>query len=109
MTRDHACHPGTIICLAPSTRNRFAGTHRKARTSRARGSPRLTRYQRERDSVTPGAVPIRTRETVLEVDYGAQLAPWLTLRPNLQYIIRPNDTGKAPAAFVIGPYTQVTF
>ena len=75
----------------------------------ARINPRLTRYQRDRDSVKPGAVPIQTSETVLEVDYGAKIAPWLTLRPNLQYIIRPNGTGTIPDAFVIGLYTQVTF
>ncbi len=75
----------------------------------ARVNPRLTRYQRERDSVAPGAVPIQTRETVLELDYGAKLAPWLTLRPNLQYVIRPDGTGKIPNAFVICLYTQVTF
>ena len=75
----------------------------------ARINPRLTRYQRDRDRVTPGALPIQTDETVLEVDYGAKVAPWLTLRPNLQYIIRPNGTGTIPDAFVIGLYTQVTF
>ena len=72
-------------------------------------NPRLTHYQRDRDSVTPGALPIQTRETVLEVDYGTKIAPWLALRPNLQYIIRPNGTGKIPDACVIGMYTQVTF
>ncbi|CAM5535281.1 carbohydrate porin [Rhodanobacter lindaniclasticus] len=46
---------------------------------------------------------------MLEVDYGAKIAPWLKLRPNLQCIIRPNGTGKIPDAFVIGLYTQVTF
>ena len=75
----------------------------------ARINPRLTRYQRDRDRVTPGVLPIQTYETVLEVDYGARIAPWLTLRPNLQYIIRPNGTGTIPDAFVIGLYTQVTF
>jgi len=75
----------------------------------ARINPRLTRYQRDRDSVTPGAAPIQTRETVLEVDYGAKVAPWLTLRPNLQYIIRPGGAGQIPDAFVVGLYTQVAF
>jgi len=75
----------------------------------ARINPRLTRYQRDRDSVSPGTVPIQTTETVLEVDYGAKLTPWLTLRPNLQYVMRPNGTGQIPDAFVIGLYTQVTF
>lgn len=74
-----------------------------------RTNPRLTRYQRDRNRVAPGSMPIQTSETVLEVDYGAKLAPWITLRPNLQYIIRPGGTGQIPDAFVLGLYTQVTF
>jgi len=74
-----------------------------------RTNPRLTRYQRDRDRVLPGSVGIQTYESVAEIDYGAKIAPWLTLRPNLQYVIRPDGTGKIPNAFVIGLYTQVTF
>ena len=75
----------------------------------ARINSRLTRYQRDRDSVTPGAVPIQTSENVAEVDYGAKVVPWLTPRPNLQYIICPNGTGKIPDALVIGLNKQMTF
>ncbi len=75
----------------------------------SRINPRLTRYQRDRDSVTPGVVAIQTTESVAEIDYGARLAPWLALRPNLQYVMRPGGTGKIPDALVIGLYTQVTF
>ncbi|GGY20811.1 porin [Rhodanobacter panaciterrae] len=75
----------------------------------ARTNSRLTRYQEDRDSVTPGAVGIQTYESVAEIDYGARLTPWLVLRPNLQYVIHPGGTGKIPDAFVIGLYTQVTF
>lgn len=75
----------------------------------ARTNPRLTRFQRDRDIVAPGSVDIQTYESVVEVDYGAQIAPWLSLRPNLQYVIHPGGTGKIPDAFVIGLYTQVTF
>ena len=39
----------------------------------------------------------------------AQVAPWLSLRPNLQYVIRPGGTGEIPDAFVVGLYTRVTF
>jgi len=74
-----------------------------------RTNPRLTRYQRDRDRVLPGSVGIQTYESVAEIDYGARIAPWLTLRPNLQYVIHPGGTGKIPDAFVIGLYTQVTF
>jgi len=75
----------------------------------ARTNPRLTRYQRERDSIAPGSVGIQTYESVVEVDYGAVVAPWLTFRPNLQYILRPGGTGAMRNALVLGLYTQVTF
>ncbi|WP_244754409.1 carbohydrate porin [Rhodanobacter sp. B2A1Ga4] len=74
-----------------------------------RTNPRLTRYQRDRDSVAPGSVGIQTYESIAEIDYGARITPWLTLRPNLQYVFRPGGTGNIPDAFVIGLYTQVTF
>jgi len=75
----------------------------------ARTNPRLTRYQRERDSIAPDSIGIQTYESVAEVDYGAVITPWLTLRPNLQYIIRPGATGAVRNALVLGLYTQVTF
>jgi len=75
----------------------------------ARTNPRLTRYQRERDSIAPGSIGIQTYESVVEVDYGAVVAPWLTFRPNLQYIIRPGGTSAIRNALVFGLYTQVTF
>ena len=33
---------------------------------------------------------VRSAETVLELSYQAQLAPWWILQPDLQYIIKPN-------------------
>jgi len=72
-------------------------------------NPRYTRYQRDRNRVAPGSVGVQTYETVAEIDYGAKITPWLTVRPNLQYIFRPGGTGEIPDAFVIGLYTQVTF
>jgi porin len=59
--------------------------------------------------VAPGAVGIQTYESIAEVDYNVQVAPWLSVHPNLQYIINPGGTGKIPNAFVIGLYTGVTF
>lgn len=38
-----------------------------------------------------------------------QIAPWLSVRPNFQYVINPGGTGKIPNAFVIGLHTGVTF
>lgn len=75
----------------------------------ARTNPRLTRYQRDLDSVTPGAAGIQVWESIAEIDYGMQVAPWLVLRPNLQYVMNPGGNGKIPDAFVVGLYTQVTF
>jgi porin len=75
----------------------------------ARTNPRLTRYQRERDGLVPASVGIQTYERIVEVDYGAVVTPWLTLRPNLQYVIRPGGTGAIRNALVFGLYTQVTF
>jgi len=72
-------------------------------------NPRLTRYQQDRNVVTPGSVAIQTYESIAEIDYNIQLAPWLSLRPNLQYVIRPGAGGSIPNAFVVGLHTGVTF
>jgi porin len=70
---------------------------------------RLTQYQRDLNTAVPGSVGIQTYESIAELDYGMQLAPWLKIRPSLQYVINPGGTGKIPNALVIGLYTQVTF
>lgn len=77
----------------------------------ARGSvnPRLTQYQEDRNAVSPGSVGVQTYESIAEIDYNIQIAPWLSVRPNLQYVIRPGGTGTIPNAFVIGLHTGVTF
>jgi porin len=72
-------------------------------------NPRLTRYQQDRNLVTPGSVAVQTYERVAEIDYNLQIVPWLSIRPNLQYIIRPGGAGNIPNAFVIGLHTGVTF
>jgi porin len=72
-------------------------------------NPRLTAFQQDRNVVSPGSIGIQTYESVAEIDYNFQIAPWLSVRPNLQYIINPGGTGKIPNAFVIGLYTGVTF
>jgi porin len=70
---------------------------------------RLTRFQEDRNTVSPGGVGSQKYERVVEVDYRIAVAPWLKVRPNLQYVIRPGRTGKIQDAFVIGLFTQVTF
>jgi porin len=70
---------------------------------------RLTRFQEDRNKIAPGAVGIQKYESVVELDYGIAVAPWLQVRPNLQYVVRPGGTGKVRDAFVIGLYTRITF
>lgn len=61
--------------------------------------------------------PIRNAETVYELSYIAQLAPWWTLQPDVQYIVRPggnvpdpNDPNRTVGnAFVIGARTTISF
>ena len=75
----------------------------------AKTNSRLTNYQEDRDSVAPGSVGIQSYESIAEVDYGALIAPWLLIRPNLQYVMNPGGTGRIPNAFVIGLTAKVTF
>jgi porin len=70
---------------------------------------RLTRFQKDRNRVSPGAVGIQTYESVVEVDYAIAVTPWLQVRPNLQYVTRPGGTGEVPDAFVVGLLSKVTF
>jgi porin len=72
-------------------------------------NPRLTRYQRDRNTVARGSLTVQHWETVVELDSGARIAPWLLLRPNLQYINQPGGTGDRGDALVVGLYTQIIF
>jgi porin len=74
-----------------------------------RFNDRLTRFQEDRNRVSPGAVGIQTNESVVALDYSIAVAPWLRVQPNLQYVIRPGGTGEIRNAFVIGLFTKVTF
>jgi porin len=74
-----------------------------------RTNPRLTTFQQDRKIVAPGSIGIQTYESIAEIDYNFQIAPWLSLRPNVQYIINPGGAGKLSNAFVVGLYTGVTF
>jgi len=66
-----------------------------------------------------GNRPIRDFESVLEVTYKAQLAPWWSVQPDLQFIFhpggniaRPDDPGGTraiPDAIVLGLRSAVAF
>jgi porin len=59
--------------------------------------------------------PIRSGETMIELTYQAQLAPWWTVQPDFQYIIRPGggvlnpDGSLRPNAWVVGVRTSLNF
>jgi porin len=59
--------------------------------------------------------PIRTGETMIEMMYQAQLAPWWMLQPELQYIVRPgggvpnSDGSIRPNAWVIAVRSSLNF
>ncbi len=43
-----------------------------------------------------------TYEMVIELTHNFQLTPWLSIQPDLQYIIRPGGTGNISDAIVLG-------
>ena len=60
--------------------------------------------------------PVRSGETMVEMMYIAQLAPWWTLQPDVQYIIRSgggvlnNSNGSfRPNAWVIAVRSSLSF
>lgn len=48
-------------------------------------------------------------ETMLEVNYGVAVAPWLNIRPGLQYVWHPDGEAERRNAVVIMLKTSVTF
>jgi porin len=58
--------------------------------------------------VASGGLPL-TAETVVEATYKAQLAPWWTIQPDVQYIISPSGVQGSPDAVVVGLRTSVAF
>lgn len=61
------------------------------------------RLQEEEGATTP-YTSLDNAEGDLEVDYGAQLTPWLQLRPNVQYVVDPGTFSykHVPNAWVLG-------
>ena len=59
--------------------------------------------------------PVRSGETMVEMMYQAQLAPWWMVQPEVQYIIRPgggvlnSDGGLRPNAWVIAIRSALSF
>ena len=54
-------------------------------------------------------LPGQTREVVLEWTYAIAVAPWLTVQPDVQYVIRPDGRSSIPNALVVGVQIAVQF
>lgn len=50
-----------------------------------------------------------TEETVVEATYRAQITPWWTLQPDIQYIIQPGATTIAHNALILGARSSIQF
>lgn len=53
--------------------------------------------------------PIRETEYNVELNYGFHVTNWLTVRPNLQYVVQPGGVDKVDNALVAGLKIQSTF
>jgi porin len=74
---------------------------------------RMGRHAREavRDANFLGGstAPLPDYEMALEVTYRAQVRPWWTIQPGLQYILHPGGSRATPDAVVVGLRTSIAF
>ncbi len=83
----------------------------------ARISGNASQLDANRAAFKAGPSPIRSSESFIEVTYQAQLAPWLVLQPDFQYVFTPNGGIQDPIdpsqrignEAVFGIRTNVTF
>lgn len=52
--------------------------------------------------------PVQTNEQLFELNYGMQVAPWLILRPAVQYVTRPQGYSNRPDSWVFVLHAQAT-
>jgi porin len=72
-------------------------------------SDSLVNAQNHANVTDPGSVDVQSYEMDIELNYRAQVAPWFTLMPNLQYVVRPGGLSSTPSAFVLGLQAAVAF
>ena len=54
-------------------------------------------------------IPRTTAETVIEVNYQITLNRWLSITPDIQYVIRPSGSSAIKNALVLGTQVAVVF
>jgi porin len=63
---------------------------------------RIATAERLQDAVGQDPVPIQGSEYVAEIFYGAAIAPWIELRPNVQYVRHPGGTSQNTDDVIVG-------
>ena len=54
-------------------------------------------------------IPRTTAETVIEANYQITLNRWLSITPDIQYVIRPSGSRAIGNAFVLGTQLAINF
>ncbi|HLI20023.1 MAG TPA: carbohydrate porin, partial [Stellaceae bacterium] len=79
-------------------------------------SPALSSLDQDTANFTGSFTPIRSSETFLETTYSYEVAPWLMVQPDFQYVFNPgggianpSGTGKIGNEAVIGVRTNILF
>jgi porin len=54
-------------------------------------------------------IPRATAETVVEWNYQINLKPWLSITPDLQYVVRPSGSNSVANALVLGMQVGIVF
>jgi porin len=54
-------------------------------------------------------LPRQTDELAFELTYGISVTPWLSVQPDLQYIVSPGGKSSVPAALVVGGQIWLQF
>ena len=93
-------------------RGTFAGRDRDTiglAVDQGRISSQLVGAQNFANALSPGSVGVQSAETTIELNYRAQLTPWFSLMPNIQFVIQPNGVNTIPDALVLGLQLKLTF
>jgi porin len=70
---------------------------------------RVAAGERLLDEVDGSNVPVQSSEYVAEAFYGWTPWPFVTLRPNLQYVVHPGGSSAYPDALIVGLKSTVKF
>jgi carbohydrate-selective porin OprB len=54
-------------------------------------------------------IPRTTAETVIEANYQIALTGWLSITPDIQYVIRPSGSSAIKNALVLGAQVAIVF